>query len=353
METKICTGECGLEKQINKNNFYFNKRHGKFVNKCISCVSLEKKEKWANPANNEKIKFNKSVIEQENNTGIRICKKCLIGKKLNAENFTWRKDSETFRKKCINCISDEKKQLYVENAELYKAIQKKNRKLVKEKNKDKKPPKTDETYICKTCELEKTINKDNFYWKQSNARFDLSKCIICVREARRKARAENPEHFKITKKKSNFKNKKKYNEKRKDKIKNNIILNIREHVRSAIRRNLQAGGGSKAGKSINKYLPYDMEELREHIEKQFLEPGNEWMTWENWGIYNPETWDDNDKSTWAWQLDHIIPSSTFTYKSMDDVEFQECWALSNLRPYSAKQNIIDGTTRIRHTKKAA
>lgn len=27
---------------------------------------------------------------------------------------------------------------------------------------------------------------------------------------------------------------------------------------------------------------------------------------------------------------------------MEDEEFKKCWALSNLRPYSAKQNIIDG-----------
>jgi hypothetical protein len=27
---------------------------------------------------------------------------------------------------------------------------------------------------------------------------------------------------------------------------------------------------------------------------------------------------------------------------MEDQAFLDCWALSNLRPYSAKQNIIDG-----------
>jgi len=33
---------------------------------------------------------------------------------------------------------------------------------------------------------------------------------------------------------------------------------------------------------------------------------------------------------------------------MENEAFKECWALTNLRPYSAKQNIIDGSTRIRH-----
>ena len=72
------------------------------------------------------------------------------------------------------------------------------------------------------------------------------------------------------------------------------------------------------------------------------------MNWNNHGTYNPKTWDDNDQSTWKWQLDHIIPHSTFKYTSFNDSEFKKCWALENLRPYSAKQNIIDGATRIRH-----
>jgi len=33
---------------------------------------------------------------------------------------------------------------------------------------------------------------------------------------------------------------------------------------------------------------------------------------------------------------------------MSEPNFQKCWALNNLRPLSAKQNILDGTQRIRH-----
>lgn len=88
-------------------------------------------------------------------------------------------------------------------------------------------------------------------------------------------------------------------------------------------------------------MPYNAKELKEHIEKQFSEPGNEWMNWENWGVYDLKTWDDNDKSTWKWQLDHIIPQSKFKYESMEDEEFKQCWSLSNLRPYSAKLNITE------------
>lgn len=33
---------------------------------------------------------------------------------------------------------------------------------------------------------------------------------------------------------------------------------------------------------------------------------------------------------------------------MNEENFKKCWALSNLRPYSAKQNLLDGANRKRH-----
>ena len=72
------------------------------------------------------------------------------------------------------------------------------------------------------------------------------------------------------------------------------------------------------------------------------------MTWNNQGKYNPEIWNDSDQSTWTWQLDHIIPQSDLPYASMEDDNFKKCWSLENLRPYSAKQNLIDGSKRLRH-----
>lgn len=75
------------------------------------------------------------------------------------------------------------------------------------------------------------------------------------------------------------------------------------------------------------------------------------MTWNNWGIYNPSTWNNNDKSTWTWQIDHIDPHSGFKYTSMEDEEFKICWRLNNLRPLRADLNVIDGARRTRHKKK--
>ena len=74
------------------------------------------------------------------------------------------------------------------------------------------------------------------------------------------------------------------------------------------------------------------------------------MNWSNHGIYDPKIWNDLDTSTWRWQIDHIIPHSEFPYSSMQDENFKKCWSLNNLRPYSAKQNILDGTNKVRHKK---
>jgi hypothetical protein len=124
------------------------------------------------------------------------------------------------------------------------------------------------------------------------------------------------------------------------KRKNDISFNLRSQVSKNIARILKAQNSSKMGNSVLEFLPYSMRELKEHLEKQF-EP---WMNWLNWGPYNSD-WDDNDSSTWTWQIDHIVPQSKLLYTSMLDDNFQKCWSLKNLRPLSSKQNLLDGNRR--------
>lgn len=121
------------------------------------------------------------------------------------------------------------------------------------------------------------------------------------------------------------------------------VYRLRTDCSVLIQRALKKQNASKECSILTK-LPYSMHEMKEYIEKLF-EP---WMTWNNQGRYNQKTWDDNDPTTWKWQVDHIIPHSTFHYTSMDDDAFQKCWALDNLRPLSAKQNYTDGVSRTRH-----
>lgn len=122
--------------------------------------------------------------------------------------------------------------------------------------------------------------------------------------------------------------------------KENIEFRLKSNISRAIKFYLSKIGCSKERKSLRNYFAYTMQELKDHIESQF----DPWMNWNNHGSYR-KTWNDEDQSTWTWQIDHIIPHSTFEYTSMEDNTFLKCWSLDNLRPLSAKQNLLDGNRR--------
>jgi len=50
------------------------------------------------------------------------------------------------------------------------------------------------------------------------------------------------------------------------------------------------------------------------------------------------SWDNIDD----WHIDHIRPVSSFTFTSVDDPEFKACWALENLQPLWAFDNMSKG-----------
>lgn len=81
---------------------------------------------------------------------------------------------------------------------------------------------------------------------------------------------------------------------------------------------------NKGNKSIFDFLPWTIDDLIKHLEYQF-EP---WMNWQNYG-----------NKLGCWSIDHIYPDSRFNYKSVDDKEFQKCWALENLQPLDHIKNI--------------
>ena len=124
------------------------------------------------------------------------------------------------------------------------------------------------------------------------------------------------------------------------KSKKSIKDKIRSNISRSISKKINKSGNIK-NTSIIKYLDFSFQELKDYLETLF-EP---WMNWNNYGRYNPDTWNDHDQSTWTWQIDHIVPHSYFNYSSMDSNQFKDCWKLTNLRPYSAKLNILEGNRR--------
>lgn len=97
-------------------------------------------------------------------------------------------------------------------------------------------------------------------------------------------------------------------------------------IRSSIRSRL---AGSRGCRSWHAVLGYTTEELMRHIERQFQRG----MSWSNHGRN-------------GWHIDHIIPVVSFMFSSTDDPEFRACWALSNLRPLWAGENINKSAKRL-------
>jgi len=209
--------------------------------------------------------------------------------------------------------------------------------------------------FCPYCNSESEFSSSQFELKSG-------KCKLCVKNYDQKHYQDNKDTLKKQTKEYRANNKdkvatnkrlylvnnrdvfRKALKKYKKSKSNDPMFKIRNSISSNIAHLLKKANSSKNGKSINDYLSYSFLELKEHLEKKF-EP---WMTWTNYGPYKFETWDDNDSVTWTWQLDHVVPQSELPYISMADENFQKCWALNNLRPLSAKQNLLDGVNRTRH-----
>lgn len=98
---------------------------------------------------------------------------------------------------------------------------------------------------------------------------------------------------------------------------------INERMSAGIRYSLVAG---KQGSSWQNLVPYTLTDLVVHLERQFL-PG---MSWENRG---------------DWHIDHIRPLASFEFTTPDCPQFREAWALTNLRPLWAKDNLSKNARR--------
>jgi hypothetical protein len=81
----------------------------------------------------------------------------------------------------------------------------------------------------------------------------------------------------------------------------------------------------KGGRSWESLVDYTLDDLMRHLESQF-QAG---MSWDNWGKT-------------GWHIDHKIPVSAFNFKTYDDIDFKRAWALSNLQPMWAKDNMSKG-----------
>ena len=94
---------------------------------------------------------------------------------------------------------------------------------------------------------------------------------------------------------------------------------LSSNISRSIRQSLFEHNG-KNGAPWESMVDFTKKQLVRHLEKLF-QPG---MTWENYG---------------DWHLDHVIPKSVFNFTTPEHEDFSRCWALKNLQPMWAKENM--------------
>jgi hypothetical protein len=282
---KICS-RCGVEKELD--NFRFRKDRNIYDTWCKWC-NKEYKIQYKIKGNKEKNIKTRHVLQDQNK---KYCARCdqeldfsSFGIKKNGKYYTW----------CRLCCSENTRKYYKKSDRVP---------LTEEERKERR--------------------------KESSLKYAHKNKVEITEEDRKQDREYYHKNSKTI-------NKRRANRNKKRKIED-IFFKLRSQISISIAHYLKKQDSSKNGESCLKKLPQPIQELTQYIESSF----DWWMTWKNNGIYNPKTWDDNDPSTWTWQLDHIIPHSFFKYTSMDSEEFRQCWALENLRPLSAKENLLKG-----------
>lgn len=178
--------------------------------------------------------------------------------------------------------------------------------------------------VCVDCRPKKT----RLYTEQYNSIFQ-EEVNKRRREGMKKERLKNPEKFRERDRKWQEANRDAVNERRRTperRAKANLLQKEksatprgRAHSRmaSAI---YQALKHKKAGRKWETLVGYTHDDLVRHLERQFVDG----MSWDNAG---------------KWHIDHIIPKSSFKYESAECDEFKACWALTNLRPLWAGENM--------------
>jgi hypothetical protein len=203
------------------------------------------------------------------------------------------------------------------------------------------------TKTCSVCKEEKEISA---FYKDKKAKDGAAhRCKDCTNVHFKAWAEKNPEKYKEKQRKSlqkfkknniekvrqagrehyhKHKNDPEYKDKRKKTAarffeKTNKIpkYKIQRSIKRGIYESIKA---KKANRHWEELVDYSISELMTYLESKF----DSNMNWDNYGSY--------------WHIDHIKPQSWFDINSPEDQAFKECWALSNLQPLEAKENIRKG-----------
>lgn len=179
---------------------------------------------------------------------------------------------------------------------------------------------------CSKCHIEKPLTE--FNKKSSNKDGYNGQCRVCCNLQKKEYyltnlsyyenyRKNNKDKTKINSKNwvinnpsKNKTNKKQYREKNKEKfkeyyrnykkerIKTDLVFKLKYRFSKNLYNLFKQNGFIKKSKTID-ILGCSFEEFKKYLESKF----EDWMTWDNKGLYNGEL-------NYGWDIDHIIPLST-------------------------------------------
>ncbi len=113
--------------------------------------------------------------------------------------------------------------------------------------------------------------------------------------------------------------KKERNEYQRNKRKTDLKTNLNHNISSAIYHSLK---DNKAGRHWESLVDYTVNDLIKHLRKTI-----------------PENYCWNDFLEGKLQIDHIIPINAFDFDSPEQLNFQRCWTLKNLRLLTKEENL--------------
>lgn len=255
---------------------------------------------------------------------MKVCLKCNIEKSIDSYNKNNR-NSDSLENWCKECMSFYRKSKYSTIKEEYNKNRRKKYSENLEKNKKRRREKYTKNrekilsyqksysennleYRSKTKEYQKEYHKNNFNYKEYKLKNSerikkYDKSYRNIPEVRERINRNRLVRNKIKKSED-------------------PLFKLTCSIRSIISNNFRCGGFKKS-ENTQKILGCSFEEFKIYLESKF----ENWMCWENKGLYNGEF-------NFGWDIDHIIPLST-AYNEEDIVRLNH---YTNLQPLCSKTN---------------
>lgn len=268
MSTKSCQ-RCKIE----KDNGEFESKNGKQLKWCKACrIRKQEENKKYNADNENKVKIYQKNYKKENKQRLDIQLKQYYQD--NKEDLKTK--SKQYRENNLEKCLDRQKKYYYENKETFNA----KKKEYYQNNKEHLKTKAKE-YRARDPEADRARSK-KYYHDNKDKRTEYARQYV------------------------------------NNKLKSDPIFKLKMYTSHRVREALKRTSKSQR---TYEYLGCTIEELRDHIEKQFKDG----MSWDNYGS--------------EWHIDHKIP---IMYKNPTSAEVSERLHYTNTQPLWKKENMTKG-----------